>query len=451
MSNRSSLLDLKSWATLPAYALVFLLVVFPMIPALLPAKALLLAVILAAVAVATLATGHSGIHPTVALWTLSLSLLGFLFVLEGFFTGAPGAGKTVGVYVIWPIIYVLMIAGVRNKRILSGLIGTFIISTIFIGIYSIVYLLIQTNVLPESRYFDLISFDWDAQAFGLDEGYYSMQYPGLNSLPFLIPFSLAALITCPRHIEGAVPLHRVGLWVAVLLGLASVALSGRRALFLVTLTTPALTLLFVRFQPIVQRRSTWKALVRVTACVVLAVVILLFCLNASYGIGFTGLTDRLSIGFDFSPTTADQGANERRRQFHALLAGWMENPILGAGHGSPAYGSIRSEKSPWSYELYYMALLYQTGLFGITAYAAGIFWIYWVGVRVIRSGGYLSGLMVACLVGMSSILIANATNPYLDGFDAMWAIFFPLALINFWLVRRAAPRLPALHALGIQT
>jgi len=277
-----------------------------------------------------------------------------------------------------------------------------------------------------------------------------MQYPGLNSLPFLIPFSLAALVTCLRRMEGTVPLLRVGLWLAVLLGLTSVALSGRRALFLVTLFAPALTLLFLSFQPIAQRRSTGKALVRVTAGVVLAVVVLIFCLNASYGIGLTGITDRLSVGFDFSPTTADQGANERRKQFHVLFTEWKENPKFGAGHGSPAYGSIRSGKSPWSYELYYMALLYQTGLLGVAAYAAGLFWIYWMGVRVIRSGGYMSALMVAALVGMSSILIANATNPYLDGFDAMWAIFFPLALINFWLMRRAGPKRLAVHALALQ-
>jgi len=31
--------------------------------------------------------------------------------------------------------------------------------------------------------------------------------------------------------------------------------------------------------------------------------------------------------------------------------------------------------------------------------------------------------MVACLVGMSSILIANTTNPYLAGLDGMWPFF----------------------------
>jgi len=294
-------------------------------------------------------------------------------------------------------------------------------------------MLIQTGVLPESRYFDLISFDWQAQAFGLHE-YIAMQFPGLNSLPFLVPFLLAALVTFQLKL-----VRRIWLWAASALSLVSVLISGRRALYLVTLMAPLLTLLFLRFQPEVERRLSKKALVRVTAVGALALLILFVPLNAVYGITLSGLADRFSVGFNFSPTSEDTGATDRRVQFHALLAGWEENPVLGAGHGAPAFGSIRSEESPWNYELYYLALLYQTGLVGFTAYAAGILWIYWMGTRVIRAGGYLSALMVACLVGLSSILLASATNPYLARYDAMWAIFLPLVLINFWLTQGPTP------------
>ena len=114
----------------------------------------------------------------------------------------------------------------------------------------------------------------------------------------------------------------------------------------------------------------------------------------------------------------------------------MDNPLLGAGHGVPVYGSVRSAETPWNYELYYLAILYQTGLVGIFAYGAGVLWIYWMGIRVIRSGGSLSALMVPSLVGMSSNLIASAGDHiYLPRFDGLWTIFFPLAVINFWLVR----------------
>lgn len=440
LSSRSSLFDWESWVALPAYTLVFLMVVFPSVAITLSyIKVFLFAAILATVGIAILKTGQTGLHPAVALWTFSLSTLSCLFALEGFFRAAPGAERTGQVYCIWPIIYGLVIAGVRSRRILLGLIRALTVSTIFIGIFSIVYLLIQTNILPENRLFDLISFDSDQQIFGLGEGYIHMQFPGINSLPFLVPFSLAALATCLPRILGVPSLRRIWLWAAVFLSLTTVMLSARRALYLVTLTAPFLTLLFVSFQPMVERRLSREALLRVTVSGVLAAVVSLACLSAVSETTLSGLADRFSVGFDFSPTSEDHGASERREQFHALLAGWMENPILGAGHGSSAFGSIRSPESPWNYELYYLALLYQTGLLGFTAYAAGIFWIYWMGVRVIRAGGYLSALMVACLVGMSSLLVATATNPYLARFDGIWTIFLPLALINFWLLRRARP------------
>src|SRR6266480_736235 len=158
MSIRSSLADWKSWPAVPAYVLMFLMLVFPMVFELRYVNVFLFALILATVMVTILKTGRWGLHPSVGLWTLSLSALSFLFVLEGFFAGAPGAGETTKVYVIWPIIYALVIAGVRSRRIVFGLIGTMVFSTSCISIYSIVYVLIQTNILPDNRYFNLLSF-----------------------------------------------------------------------------------------------------------------------------------------------------------------------------------------------------------------------------------------------------------------------------------------------------
>jgi hypothetical protein len=446
MSRSAEQLNWGIWAFLPSSVLILLMLVFPMVHELLYAKTFLFAVTLAVTGATMLKTGRAWLHPTVALWTLSLSVLAFVFVLEGFFAGAPGAEKAALVYVVWPILYTVVITGIRCERILFRIIGAVIVSVSCIGVYSIVYLLIKTDILPENRFFDLISFDWHAQAFALHEGYVGMQFPGVDSLPFLLPFTVAALVTYLPRKGGAPPLRRAWLWAAAFFGMACVLVSGRRALYLLILTSPFLTLLFLSFQPMVERHLSRKALVRVTASGVLGLVISLIVLNAIYGVTLSGLTDRLSVGFNFSPTSEDPGTTERRDQYHALLAGWMESPLLGAGHGAPAFGSIRSQLTPWNYELDYLALLYQTGIVGIAAYGAGIFWIYWKGVQVIRSGGHLSALMVACLVGMSSVLIANATNPYLARFDGMWAIFLPLALINFWLMRRSGPQVQ--HLVG---
>ena len=141
----------------------------------------------------------------------------------------------------------------------------------------------------------------------------------------------------------------------------------------------------------------------------------------------------------------------REEQYAALLDGWSENLILGGGHGSYVPASLRSETMPWAYELYYLALLYQTGVVGMTFYTAGVLWIYWMGVKIIREGGVLARMMFPTLVALSCFLIASGTNPYLPRFDGLWVIFLPVALINFWLLNRPMPtashwQRPASHA-----
>ncbi len=91
---------------------------------------------------------------------------------------------------------------------------------------------------------------------------------------------------------------------------------------------------------------------------------------------------------------------------------------------------------PWAYELYYLALLFQTGLLGFMAYGAGVAWTHVMGLRVIREGGPLGEMMLPILVGTSCFLIANATDPYLARFDGLWVIFLPLAVVNLWLLSR---------------
>ena len=38
--------------------------------------------------------------------------------------------------------------------------------------------------------------------------------------------------------------------------------------------------------------------------------------------------------------------------------------------------------------------------------------------------------MAASLVGTTCFLIASASNPYLEKFDFLWVLFFPVAIIH---------------------
>ena len=117
----------------------------------------------------------------------------------------------------------------------------------------------------------------------------------------------------------------------------------------------------------------------------------------------------------------------------ALIEGWSAQPFLGSGHGAPAPGIIRSDTTPWAYELSYVSLLYHTGVIGTLLYSAGVAWIGYMSYRIARRGWSEAPAMVATLVGTSSFLVANATNPYLEKYDYLWVIFLPLAFVNCYL------------------
>lgn len=95
---------------------------------------------------------------------------------------------------------------------------------------------------------------------------------------------------------------------------------------------------------------------------------------------------------------------------------------------------IRSVEQPWAYELFYVALLYQTGMLCFIIYMFAIMWIFWYSLRIIKSDVYMGLYLIPILVGVICFLIANATNLYLAKYDYMWIIFLPIDFINYWLL-----------------
>jgi O-antigen ligase len=421
--------DLWNW---PAYSLFFLMLVFPMVLSLLYLKAVLFALLLMFVLVRACMSLRLDLHPTVVIWTLALACVSLFFGLRGLFLGAPGATKCIQVYVLWPLVYLVLLGGIGRLRTLHGLEKTLVFSTLFIALFGIYYLLSQLNVLPPIPYSESLT-STDALSSGLFSEHVELAFPGLNSLPFLVPFVMASLVIRSRQPDEN-STSSLWLWVTLLTCLTIVLLSGRRALQSVTILAPLLVLILGSFQPQREKSHLRKSLVRMTSVLALGLVLFTALILPFKIISIEGIVERFSSAFDFSPTTFDDSPAARSQQFDALLRGWYEDPLIGAGLGASAHGSIRSEIMPWAYELYYVDVLFQTGLLGFVAYTAGTVWIYWSGIRIIRRGGASSRLMVPALAGLSGLLIATATNPYLARFDGIWAIFLPLAIINYWLL-----------------
>jgi hypothetical protein len=419
----------------PGYALFFMMLAFPMAPSVLYVKAALFGVVVAEALVCGLFYNAFTLHFSIAALTVSFAVLGFLFALRGLFLGAPGAGNGLQIYVLWPLVYMVVLAGASQEKVLMGMRWVLLIATIFVGVQGGVYLLTFMDVLPANNYARLLSLDWQEQGIGFHEGYIGLQFPGLNSLPFLVPFAIAALATHALQ-DAKDQISKIWLWLALLAGLAMALVSGRRGLLVAILLAPLLTGFFLMFRPRDNRRRGLRSIIRVSIAILLLGLLILGAVNSVYEISVQGLLGRVSEGFDFTPTTPDDAAVARGEQFSALLEGWYEHPMLGAGLGAPAFGSIRSEERPWDYELYYLALLYQTGLVGILAYAAGIAWIFWKGIKVIQSDSRIGYSLLPILVGSATLLVVNGTNPYLARFDGMWVVFLPLGYVNNWLSQK---------------
>jgi len=390
-----------------------------------PIKAVLGAVVLEIIAINALAHGRLALHRLVLLWTFFMVTIGSAYIFYGFLNDAPGALRMSTVYVLWPLVFAIFVAGASDERVLKGLLIVPVLATITIGLYGLSYILHAAGLIPDFLY---IPID-QGQDIGFYEGYIEYVMYSVSSLFFLVPFVISSLMTWPR--KRGMPVSRSWLWIAFALGIILVLLSARRVLLGVVALSPVITLCIQQFLPSSMRWVRTVLGVRSILYAGIFLAALLIYLHVTYEFRLASLLATFAVGWDF---TAEQSALERREQFYPLLHGWVENPLFGAGHGASAEGSIRSHEMPWAYELSYLALLFHTGMLGFLAYAAGIAWIFGMGIKIIRVGNQFSLQMLPLLVGFCCFLIGNASNPYLEKYDYMWVIFLPVALINFWLL-----------------
>jgi O-Antigen ligase len=424
------------WLVRLAYVLFFFLLVFPGMRLFVYGKILLFALLLILIAI----RGVRGFHldARVVVWTMGLSAIGLLFGLRGLLLGTPGATQCIRVYVVWPLIYMVILSGIDDIRILRGLDRTLVFSSAFIALFGCFFALASLNILPGLSQLELL-FTPEELGNGsyltalFSEGHVELAYTGLMSAPFLVPFLMAAAVCRPSETRNGWTSKR-WLSLALVLSLVIVLLSGRRALQLVTMLTPLLILGFGCFQPRKERRILRMSLGRAAVASLIVIALAIALISPIYTITFEGLAERFSAGFDFSASNQSESALVRIEQYLAMMDNWNESPLIGRGLGASAHAYIRSDTLPWAYELSYVYLLFETGVLGFAAYTTGIIWIYWSGIRIIRRGGLGAQFMLPALVGLTGMLIANATNPYLSGSDGMWAIFLPLAFINHWLL-----------------
>lgn len=389
-------------------------------------KYALLAVLLAIVALAALRAGRLRLDRLVGLITVAMAATGLGFLALGEINGAaPGAIKLATVYVLWPIVFTLLLAGI-DAALLALLPRVLVAAAVVIAVYSVLTILHDTALLPPGPFLELDV----GKEFGFRDGVPELSTNYTATLIFLVPFFIATIMAMPR--ESAIASRPV-LWLGLASGIIMVIVSGRRGLLLAILAAPLVTLAFTT---LLRRKVMWLRRVSpVRAFVAIMVIsVLVFSYLGAYGFSVQELAAMFRRGFEFN--TGDESAYIRGEQFRALLAGWAESPLLGHGLGTTAVGSLRSNEFSWAYELSYLSLLFHTGIAGVLLYAWGLAWLYANARRALESGMIEMRPLLPVMVGTTCFLLGNATNPYLEKFDFLWVLFLPIAYVNHWRLAR---------------
>jgi hypothetical protein len=321
--------------------------------------------------------------------------------------------------------------GCAKPAVLTGLMRTLGVSAVAVALYALSYVLHEAKVLPSFLYVDLDL----GQNVGFYEGHVQFALNSISSMLFLVPFLLAALLVWPAEMRP--PISRPWLWIAFILCVVPVILSERKALWILMLSSPLITLAFRQFLPDETRSATRRLIRNALIGIAVATVILMLYLRIAYNFDFGALANVVTEAFNFGGGTSDDVIG-RRNQFISMMREWETTPLFGTGFGAAA-SYIRSTEQPWAYELTYVAMLFHAGVAGLLLYAAAVAWIFVNAIRVIQTDPRLGPLLLPVMVGTTAFLIGNASNPYLEKYDYIWVLFLPIAFINLWLIRRPRP------------
>jgi len=373
-----------------------------------------------------LKTGQIKISSQIAIWFVIFIAFGVFFSIVGFTIAENNPSyiiKSSTVNIVWPLCYFFLIPYLSRQNNIIFLQKIMIVAIVWISLYLIFAAFSYLGLIPIPPSF----FSSAIPVIGKYDATVQLFLPSTTSLLFLIPFLITYLLL---QIFKQHNVHVIWIIATLLLSIIAVVITGRRALILNLLVSPFLIYIFLKLANVKLAKPIKSGILKLFVIFLGVSAIGIFFAVKYEILNLSPLVELFQKGFDMGSTSEDEGSAIRGSQSAALIQSWKDYPILGSGFGSASQYVIRSEDTPWVYELSYLTLLFQTGLCGFIIYLSLLFWIFYKGVALIRkSAEYI--FLLPLLVGCLCFLLGNASNPYLVAFDHMWAIFLPIGLINY--------------------
>lgn len=274
-------------------------------------------------------------------------------------------------------------------------------------------------------------------------GEIEQNYLGLSSLVGVATFAVAAAVLPSR--DTWMP-HRavVALVAAVMFAASSV--SGRRGLLLVVLLV-LVTALLVGVGFLLVRHRTFNQLgsyaggVALAAAAVVAFAATPLGQNLQIVAGIDAGTvpagtasDRAEAeAFDSLQAESDQ---LRSAQFTELVDAWRAQPLVGHGFGATLDSDFtRSDERPWMFEAEPLQALMNVGILGLLVAAGPVVLLLRRSLQALAAGRHPRAV-IAGLATLFAVVLASATNPYLQAPGHGWMLFLAAGITGAALRER---------------
>lgn len=341
----------------------------------------------------------------------------FIFILNGIARSAPGAIAVSTVFIIWPILYLYFIGLSDKKSNIVPILKTIIYGGLASAGLIIIFIINNFFGFPIN-----ITYLADSQDFGVfwQDGATELNSMNLATVFYTFIFVLT-LLFIPEELNK-LEISKTLIRFSLIVSLFLLFISARRAFWIVCAISPFLIMLLLKIIGI--DLGLKRFLIPVLLFFIVALTTITYM-----AVDNDNLITELNSSFEFDNPEAESNYL-RKEQFDALIHGWEDNWLIGAGLGASAKGSIRDENATWAYELSYIALLFHTGIVGIIVYGTSVIWIICKSILICRKNKYYTSYLLPQITALICFLLVNASNPYLSKFDYLWTIFLPLATIN---------------------
>ena len=280
-------------------------------------------------------------------------------------------------------------------------------------------------------------------------GEIEQNYLGLSSLVGVATFAVAAAVLPSR--DTWLP-HRAVLALAAAVMFAASSVSGRRGLLLVVLLVLATALLVGAVIVLARHRTpqqvgTYAAGAAVTLAAVAVFATTALGTNIATLAGLQPATppDPASSSSASSAEELDalnqlQAESDQLRsaQFTELIDAWREQPLVGHGFGATLDSDFtRSDERPWMFEAEPLQALMNVGVLGLLVAAGPVVLLLRRSWQALATGRHTRSV-IAGLATLFAVVLASATNPYLQAPGHGWMLFVAAGITGAVLHERPA-------------